>query len=97
MFMNERYMTKGVQETMPRYQQNLMWFLIDSMQTESRDYLQVFTLSERDGKQHIVHTQEQPPYQQEQTVDAGGCSVVTAKIFVIDDTTHTTILLAEEY
>lgn len=97
MFTNERYMTRGVQETVPQYLQNLLWFLIDSMQTESKDYLQVFALSERDGKQHIIHTQEQPPYQQEQSVDNGGFAVVTGKIFVIDDTAHSTILLAEEY
>ena len=45
--------------------------------------------------QHIVHKQEQPPYRYE--LDVPCDDAVSAKVFVIDDLTHSTMLLAEEY
>ena len=59
------------------------------------DYLQVFSLSSENGKQKITHTQEVPEYKKEYIFNTG--TVITAKIFVIDDKTHSTMLLAEEY
>ena len=41
------------------------------------------------------HTQEEPPYERIFTFPSD--YPITAKIFVIDDETHTTMLLAEEY
>ena len=48
-----------------------------------------------DTGQHITHTQEQPPYLYQ--MDVPCTDAVDAKIFVIDDGTHSTMLLAEEY
>ena len=45
--------------------------------------------------QKIVHTQEQPPYEKEYILLTD--EIVTEKVFVIDDETHHTFLLAEEY
>ena len=45
--------------------------------------------------QHIIHEQEQPPYRYE--LDVPCDDAVNAKVFVIDDLTHSTMLLAEEY
>ncbi len=59
------------------------------------DYLQVFSLSSENGKQKITHTQEVPEYNKEYVFNTG--TAITAKIFVIDDKTHSTMLLAEEY
>ena len=59
------------------------------------DYLQVFSLSSENGKQKITHTQEVPEYKKEYIFNTG--TAITAKIFVIDDKTHSTMLLAEEY
>lgn len=95
MFNNDRYITSGVNDTIPLCLQIIMWSEIDTMQVESKDYLQVFKLTADNGKQKIVHTQEQPPYKQEYSVDAD--QPITAKIFVIDDKTHSTMLLADEY
>ena len=66
------------------------------MQTAQKDYLQVFTLTKTPTGQHIVHEQEQPPYRYELDVPCDG-DAVDAKVFVIDDLTHSTMLLAEEY
>ena len=95
MFNNPRYCTRGISETVPLLTQIVLWDLIDSMEVEKKDYLQVFRLTTNDKTQHVTHTQEQPPY--ERTLEFRTDNPITAKIFVIDDETHTTMLLAEEY
>ena len=95
MFNNPRYCTKGINETVPLLTQIILWDLIDSMKVAEKDYLQVFKLAATDKTQHVTHTQEQPPY--ERTLEFRTDNPITAKIFVIDDETHTTMLLAEEY
>ena len=44
--------------------------MIDTMD-EPKDYLQVFDLSEENGKQKIVHSQEQPEYMKEYLFETG--------------------------
>ena len=95
MFENPKYLTRGVQSTIPGWLVVLLWHLIEIMSVERKDYLQVFHLSRMDTGQHITHTQEQPPYQYE--LDGPCTDEVNDKIFVIDDGTHSTMLLAEEY
>ena len=65
------------------------------MEVSQQDYLQVFHLRQTATGQHITHTQEQPPYQY--ALDVPCTDAVKAKIFVIDDGTHSTMLLADEY
>ena len=71
-----------------------MWELINQMPAD-KDYLQVFYLSAQNGKQRIKHSQEVPQYSAEYIFDTD--SPITEKIFVIDDDTHSTMLLASEY
>jgi len=101
MFKNDRYLTKGVTNVIPYYLQVAMWLAIDEMEVISKDYLQVFRLSKivENGveKQFVVHTQEQPNYKMENRIPTGNIKIVTEKIFVIDDGTHTTMMLAEDY
>ena len=61
-----------------------------------KDYLQVFTCTESDGKQKIEHIQEEPEYQREYLINIDAPYFI-GKIFVVDDETHSTMLLAEEY
>ena len=95
MFQNDKYLTRGVSQTIPGWLVILLWHLIATMQTESKDYLQVFRLQKTSQGQRITHTQEQPPYQHELFVPC--TDAVNAKLFVINDGTHRTMLLAEEY
>ena len=95
MFTSPRYATRGVTTTVPLMLQIILWDLIDSMEVAEKDYLQVFRLSAESGKQKITHTQEQPEYSKEYLFPSE--DPIKAKIFVIDDETHTTMLLAEEY
>ena len=90
----KRYITKGAQSEIPIELQIFMWNCIDSM-PEPKDYLQIFRLSSSDGKQMIVHEQEQLEYKKEYTLNVE--MSITAKVYVIDDGDHCTMLLAEEY
>lgn len=95
MFRNPRYSTRGIAETVPILTQIILWDCIDSMSIERKDYLQIFKLTSEKHTQHVKHTQEEPPYERTFTFQSN--DPITAKIFVIDDETHTTMLLAEEY
>ena len=95
MFTSPRYATRGVTTTVPLMLQIILWDLIDSMEVAEKDYLQVFRLTTDGTTQNITHSHEQPPY--ERTLAFRTNEPITAKIFVIDDETHTTMLLAEEY
>ncbi len=100
MFKN-RYLTKGINLEVSLFVQNLMWLMIDSMEVSKKDYLQVFTLERVDvcGKtfQKITHSQEQPEYKNSMVVPVDEKEVFEGKVFVIDDVSHCTMLLAEEY
>ena len=94
MFNSNRYLTRGVQTEIPFELQFFMWELIDQL-SEPKDYFQVFKLTVQNGKQHISHESEQPEYHKEYDIETS--NPVAAKIYVIDDDTHCTMLLAEEY
>ena len=85
MFQNERFCTCGVNEEVPIVLQCMMWNMIDTMEVESKDYLQVFELSEYDGMQKIVHSQEMPEYKMEYLIKLQGAPIFVGKIYVIDD------------
>ena len=95
MFNNQRYATKGITNTVPLVTQIILWNCIDSMKVERKDYLQVFKLVANGNYQHVTHSQEEPAYKRTFTFPTD--KPITAKIFVIDDETHSTMLLAEEY
>ena len=95
MFNNQRYVTRGITNTVPLVTQIILWNCIDSMKAERKDYLQVFKLTAENHTQHVTHSQEEPAY--ERTFTFPTDEPITAKIFVIDDETHSTMLLAEEY
>ena len=93
--MEKRCMTRGVAAEVPIWLQNLLWFLRESMQVERRDYLQVFRLTRSGDLQCIEHTQEQPDYKKVICVPAE--DAINAKVYIIEDPEHVTMLLAEEY
>jgi hypothetical protein len=94
MFQNKRFLTRGVQAEIPVELQLFLWNCIDQL-PEERDYFQVFKLDVRNRKQHIHHFSEQPEYSKEHMIDLA--NPVNQKVYVIDDTDHSTMLLAEEY
>ena len=101
-FNGTRYMTGGVQEGIPFYLQMAMWIMIDENVKKGlkMDYLQVFKLLQFDEndivRQKILHTQE-VPHRSKELILGEVDEAIEAKIYVIDDVSHTTMLLAEEY
>ena len=90
-----RYLTRGVDAEIPLDIQIFMWEAVDNM-PEPKDYLQVFNLSVENGLQVIKHTSEQPKFDMTYILTAL-TKAVTAKVYIIDDGDHCTMLLAEEY
>ncbi len=95
MSQNPKYLTRGIQCTLPAWLVILLWNLIDRIPDDRRDYLQVFRLTRTGTGQHIIHSQEQPPYRYEMDIPCK--DALNAKGFVIDGQIHSTMLLAEEY
>ena len=90
-FKNKRFVTKGIAENVPLCLQLFMWMCIDTLVCE-KDYLQVFEFS----KSGVVHSQEEPEFSKEYLLK-GDAPIFIGKVFVIDDGSYSTMLLAEEY
>ena len=94
MFPPQRYATAAVSREIPFGVQLFLWQCIDALPF-SPDYLQVFELSTEGCRLKIVHTQECPDYRKEYLLLSD--VPITAKIYVINDETHATMLFCEEY
>ena len=94
-FQNKRFITKGVDSQVSPLLQLFMWHCIDTMMPP-KDYLQIFKLTEENGQQKVTHIQEQPEYTREYLIKTDA-PIFIGKIYAIDDETHSTMLLAEEY
>lgn len=93
MFKNAKYLTRGVQSEIPIELQLFMWGCIGSV--PEPDYLQIFRLQSMKTMQKIIHEQEEPEYRKEYLLKSD--APITAKVYIIDDGDHSTMLLAEEY
>ena len=91
----KRYLTRGVNDTIPFEIQLFLWEPVDNMPAP-KDYLQVFNLSVENGLQVIHHTSEQPEFDMTYILTTVSNSV-ESKIYIIDDGEQCTMLLAEEY
>ena len=94
-FKNRRLITRGVELSVSPILQVFMWHCIDAM-PKPKDYLQVFNCTISKGRQKIEHVQEEPEYKKEYLLGSDAPFFI-GKIFVVDDETHSTMLLAEEY
>ncbi len=94
MFQNDRYLTCGVDSTIPLELQMFLWQCVDGL-PEPRDHLQVFDLKPKGNLQSITHRSEEPEYRMDYLLPAD--SPISEKIYVIDDGTHSTMLLSSEY
>lgn len=97
-FKNQKYITRGIQSTLPIEIQLLLWNMIDSMKVTKKDYLQVFKfkiINKDENLIEIQHSQEKPKYINSINIVMSINESFT--IFCIDDITHSTMLLAEEY
>jgi len=93
-FTNNRYLTCGVDSTIPPEIQLFLWECVNRL-PEPRDYLQVFELKPVGNLQCITHSSEEPEYRMEYLLPSD--SPITEKLYIIDDGDHSTMLLASEY
>ena len=94
MFDNNRYLTCGVDRTIPLELQLFLWECVERM-PDPKDYLQVFELSPSGSMQSIIHSSEDPEYHMEYLLPLD--TSIADKIYIIDDGDHCTMLLASEY
>ena len=94
MFDNSRYLTCGVDSTIPIELQLFLWECVERMPAP-KDYLQVFELSSSGSMQSIVHSSEEPEYRKVYMITSD--TPITEKLYIIDDGDHSTMLLASEY
>ena len=94
MFDNSRYLTCGVDSTIPLELQLFLWECVEHM-SAPKDYLQVFELSPSGSMQSITHSSEVPEYRQVYMIPSD--APITEKLYIIDDGDHSTMLLANEY
>lgn len=92
-----RYITKGIADTLPGEIIVFLWDMIESMEVVSRDYLQIFRFKKVGDGVALTHEQERPEYKN--TVMLFGNFDIPAGItvYVIADETYATMLLSEEY
>ena len=97
MFTNSRFITAGISASVHPPLMAFLWGLVDNLPKE-RDYLQVFDLSEENGKQKVVHRAEEPEHREEYVFPYSFANgFINNKIYIIDDGDHTTMLYADEY
>ena len=92
MFDNQRYLTRGIIDTIPLELQLFMWNCVDRM-PEPKDYFQVFELENIGNMQRIVHKSEPPKYKMNYFIPTS--KALTAKVYIIDSEEYSTMLLAE--
>ena len=95
MFPRKRLVTSNVLREIPFGWIAFLWQCVDNLPIE-QDYLQIFELSEVNGFQKIIHIQECPPYRKKYLFSPF-FPMVTAKIYIINDETHATMLFTNEY
>ena len=91
---NNRYLTCGVDSTIPLELQLFMWECVEHL-PEPKDYLQVFELKPSGTFQSITHMSEEPEHHMEYLIPSD--APITEKLYIIYDGDHSTMLLASEY
>lgn len=98
---SNRYMTKGINQTLDISLQVLLWQIIDELKESKEielDYLQVFKIRRNKNELIIEHTQEVPEYKKVYLFNNLGSLIEKElKIFIIDENDYNIMLLTEEY
>ena len=96
-----RYTTKGVEREIPIELQLFLWDCVDKLKDlgEELDYLQVFELTKERVNdiffQRIEHNQEVPEYSKDYNIFP--TEMVDVKVYVVDESSAITMMLAMEY
>ena len=90
----QRYLTCGVDSTIPLELQLFLWECVERL-PDPKDYLQVFELKPVGNLQSITHSSEEPEYHMEYLLPMD--TPIKEELYIIDDGDHSTMLLANEY
>ena len=90
----KRYLTCGVDNTIPIELQLFLWECVERMPAP-KDYLQVFELKPVGILQSITHRSEEPEYLMKYLIPSE--NPIAEKLYIIDDGDHCTMLLSSEY
>jgi hypothetical protein len=95
MYTGIKVTSKRVQDKIPTWLQNLLWYMVETMDVEEKDATQIFELNgvvnNEMLQQSIIHTQQNPCYRKEQMFSIQ--QAVTAKVIVIDNVSHCFMLI----
>ena len=98
---NNRYMTRGIKETLDISLQMMLWKMVDDLKESKEielDYLQVFKIRRNNEELIIEHTQEAPEYNKVYLFNNLGSLIEEdLKIFIIYENDYNIMILAEEY
>lgn len=100
MFKKEkRYISRQANGIVSIEIQILMWNMIDELKSKMElDYLQIFRLKKKEDRLIVEHEQEVPPYKEQYELKKSYMPIEhDVKIYVIDSTDYSTMILAEEY
>ena len=99
-----RYITRGINESIPLDLQILLWHMVEEKDNQPHtDYLHIFKLQEDDNMLSITHEQEQPAYKLEYHYInyEKNQNALPKKVYVIReddvDVFYYAMLLPEEY
>ncbi len=96
-----RFVTAGVARMVPLDVQVFLWDIIaqEVAMRDDVDYLQVFSFTSKDGQLVVLYSQEQPDINKQffYTLRDEFDEFIDNKVYVIDDSTHSTMLFAHEY
>lgn len=92
-------MTRVIDEVLHVEIQNVLWNLIDEQRKRELklDYLQVFELKSKHGKQHIIHRQEAPERRLKWIFELKHATPIEQAIWCMDSDEYQMMLLASDY
>lgn len=92
-------MARSISEEVHPEIATILWQLIDAkrLQNVELDYLQVFELSERDGKQAVIQRQEVPEMRSLYIIRLKQTQPITMTIWCIDSGETEMMLMPEDY
>lgn len=101
MFSREnRYVSRGANLAIDIRLQLIMWNLIDELKNKVKvEYLQIFRISKEDNKKIIIeHEQEVPKYKEKYSIELLDIEITgVIKVYVIDNSDSSNMILAEDY
>lgn len=92
-------MTRSIDETVHAEIQMILWRLIEEQGNKGMklDYLQVFELTVADGRQRIVHRQEEPERKSEWLYTLQYTTPIEQTIWCMDSKSYQMMLLPYEF